>query len=215
VKIAVITSTYNTPSAWLDQCHESVRNQTIPCTHILVNDAGERADVERHADTAQIIHIPGPHGDGGNACRAMGGMLAICDGYDAITYLDSDNWYSPNHLETVMEMASGSGASVISCSRLIYTPMGDLMGECYETDPDHFIDTSCMLFMKPAFGAATYWACIPDPIKQQADRWVWQRIVQDSRLLRAHTHKPTVHFRSVYKCHYKHFGWLLPEYATK
>ncbi len=211
MRVAVVTSTFNTRTKWLDQCHESVIGQTVPCTHFIVNDGGDRQGVERHFETAQILHIPGPHQDGGNAARAMGGMEAICDRYDAITYLDSDNWYAPTHIETLVGLAASTGASVISSGRVLYTPEGELLGDCPEINPEFFIDASCMLFTKPAFGCAAYWACIPERYKYEGDRYIWKMVIQNAALLRAHSNQNTVNFRTLYKCHYRHFGKPFPE----
>ena len=67
--------------------------RTVPCTHIVVNDGGEPPEIADNART-QLIHLPTAHRDVGNAARAIGSVTAICQGFDALAYLDADNWYA-------------------------------------------------------------------------------------------------------------------------
>jgi hypothetical protein len=41
MRVAVITPSYRTPRAWLDQCVQSVADQSHRCTHFLVSDGDE------------------------------------------------------------------------------------------------------------------------------------------------------------------------------
>ena len=140
LRIAVITPCRNAPRAWLDQCRQSVLAQTLPCTHIMVNDGAELPDVDG-GGPMQIIHLPRPHQDAGNAARAIGSVSAICQGFNALAYLDADNWFEPNHLETLAVLHRASGAAVCSSTRNIYRPDGRLLGRCPEVDGEQFVDT--------------------------------------------------------------------------
>jgi hypothetical protein len=54
----------------------------------------------------------------GNTPRAIGGILADAYGFDAVTYLDADNWYDPAHVEDfVAAHEANKNISLISCRR--------------------------------------------------------------------------------------------------
>jgi hypothetical protein len=56
LKVAVVTPYYQEPQDWLIQCHESVANQSYPCTHIMVADGYSNELVGRLG----VLHIPLP-----------------------------------------------------------------------------------------------------------------------------------------------------------
>jgi glycosyltransferase involved in cell wall biosynthesis len=211
MRVAVITPCYNAPPPWLDQCRRSVLAQTFPCTHILVNDGGETPRVEA-GGAVQVAHLPGPHHDAGNAGRAVGSVLAICQGFDALTYLDADNWYEPRHLETLVAVHQASGAAVCSSGRALYAPDGTLLGPCPEVDGERFVDTNCLFLTAAAFRVVAAWYLVPRGHALAADRCVWQA-VKDLKLRRAHTHLPTVAYRTTWRVHFDHFGVAAPEGA--
>src|SRR5260370_6874125 len=78
MRVAVITPTYQTPRAWLDQCVRSVAEQSYRCTHFLVSDGDEALGPPGSADV-RFLRLPGPHADSGNAARPPGSSLAPCE----------------------------------------------------------------------------------------------------------------------------------------
>jgi hypothetical protein len=208
LRIAVITPCHNTPRAWLDQCRQSVLAQTIPCTHFLVNDGGEPPEAE-NGDRLQIVHLPRPHHDVGNAARAIGSVTAICQGFDALAYLDADNWYLPNHLESLAVLARATGAAVCSSTRNLYHPDGTFLGRCPEVDGEKFVDTNCLFLTSPAFRAVAAWYLVPKGKELAGDRVVWQTI-KNTQVPRAHTGLPTVAYRTNYRVHFDYFGVAAP-----
>jgi glycosyltransferase involved in cell wall biosynthesis len=208
LRIAVITPCHNTPQEWLDQCRRSVLAQTLPCTHILVNDGGEPPRVDE-SGSLQVVHLPRAHHDVGNAGRAVGSVTAICQGFDAVAYLDADNWYEPNHLETLAALHHASGADVCSSARNLYRPEGTLLGRCPEVDGEQFVDTNCLFLLSAAFAVVATWYLVPRGHVLAADREVWQTI-KNRNLRRAHTGLPTVAYRTNYRVHFDYFGVTAP-----
>lgn len=204
VKIAVITPSYNSHQAWLEQCLVSVASQTVPCTHFLVFDGGPIPPLA-NLDHVQLLTTSGPHRDTGNAARAIGSISAISKGFDAIAYLDADNWYEPNHLEMLVEMVRNTGAVVGSSSRTLFTLDGELLGKCPEVDGNRFVDTNCLFIGKPAFSVVAEWYMMPRTYVDVGDRVVWAK-VQQHDFRRAHHNHPTVNYRTSYRVHYEHFG---------
>jgi len=74
MKIAVITPYCGEPNDWLAECHESVKRQTHPTTHILVAD-GQPIDLVSSFDAQHII-LPITHRDYGDTPRALGSLSA-------------------------------------------------------------------------------------------------------------------------------------------
>ena len=208
LRIAVITPCCNTPQAWLDQCRQSVLAQTLPCTHILVNDGGEPPRIDP-GGSAQVIHLPRPHHDAGNAGRAIGSVTAICRHFDALAYLDSDNWYEPNHLESLAALHKTTGAVVCTSARNVYWLDGRLLGRCPEVDGERFVDTSCLFLTSAAFVVVASWYLAPRGQELAADRFVWQTI-KNLQLPCAHTGLPTVAYRTNYRVHFDYFGVTAP-----
>ncbi len=211
LRIAVITPCHNPPQAWLNQCRQSVLAQTLPCTHILVNDGGEPPLVDG-SGPVQIVHLPRPHQDVGNAGRAIGSVTAICQGFNALAYLDADNWYEPNHLETLAVLHRATGAAVCTSTRNIYRPDGTILGRCPEVDGEQFVDTNCLFLTFAAFAAVAAWYLVPSGQVLAGDRYVWQTL-KNMQLRRAHTGLPTVAYRTNYRVHFDYFGVAAPASA--
>lgn len=209
MRVAVITPYHDTPVVQFSKCCRSVTEQTVECTHFIIDD-GSTPPLRG----SEVIRLPHAHADTGNAARAIGSVSAICQGFDALAYLDSDNWYEPNHVETLLRLHEAHGVSVCSSSRHLYTPEGTLIGICPEVDGKTFVDTNCLMFTRAAFPAVAAWFMVPAPLKLRGDRFVWDQIVKN-KFSRAHTGLPTVAYRTNYKCHYEHFGLPVPEGARE
>ena len=123
MRVAVVTPYYRTPDAWLRMCHESVRAQSHTCTHILVAD-GVAQEIVQNFDCQHIVLSKG-HADYGDTPRAIGSMSAIGQGFDAITYLDADNWYEPNHIASLLELHRSTNAEVCTSMRNFHHVNGE------------------------------------------------------------------------------------------
>ena len=128
MRVAVISPYYETPLDWMRQCHESVLAQTHPCVQILVAD-GVPVD-ELDAWNAQHIRLPQHHADYGDTPRAVGSMSAIGQGFEAIAYLDADNWFAPEHIESLVRLHEETGADVCLSSRDLHRIDGSRLGPC-------------------------------------------------------------------------------------
>jgi acetyltransferase-like isoleucine patch superfamily enzyme len=197
----------------LKQCCESVRRQTVPATHILVSDGDP--SLELPDDSAiQLIRLPLCHEDCGNTPRAIGSLSAISQGFEAIAYLDADNWYEAHHLASLVTAAEGTGAAVCTSTRNLYQPDGTLLGRCIDIDGEQFVDTNCVMLRRPAFGSATTWAMIPRRYAAVGDRIFWQRL-RDRRYPRVYTNLPTVCYRTTWIQHYTHYQVMPPPFGKE
>ncbi len=207
MKVAVITPYYNTPDEWLLKCHHSVIAQTHPCTHILVADG--RSQTVTDALEAQHVCLPVNIGDYGDTPRGIGSVLAISQGFDAIAYLDADNWYSPEHVATLVALHQKSGAAVISSSRNLHRLDGTLLGLCPDVNGRDFVDTNCFFLTRAAFPVVPTWWMMAPHLHAIDDRAILANIRQRN-LSHAHSHVPTVAYRTAFKFHYLRFGETPP-----
>jgi glycosyltransferase involved in cell wall biosynthesis len=211
MKIAVVTPSYQPEDAVLVQCVDSVAAQTYPCTHILASDGPPHPLIE--ARSLNHIRLPQAHGPGGNLPRCFGALMAINQGYDAIAFLDDDNWFTPDHIETMVELYTRSDAVVCTASRTIHRWDGSLM-PVIDTwnDGVNNVDTSCLFLTRLAFPLVSNWAMMPPKLGPVCDRIYWQSI-QKQATPTSHAPAPTVCFRSLYKVHYEILGEPAPRGA--
>jgi tetratricopeptide (TPR) repeat protein len=204
MEVAVITPFHQTPRLWLNRCLASVACQTTACTHFLVCD-GDDPDPTGIPHGVQVLRLPQPHKDFGNAARAIGSVSAISQGFDAITYLDADNWYEPEHIQMLCAAHQRTGAVICSTGRKLFDLTGELLGICPEVDGETFVDTNCLFLTPRAFGLVAAWYLMPKSGVEVGDRIIWKAI-KDSKLKRTHLLQASVNYRTRHRFHYRFFG---------
>ena len=215
MKVAVITPYFNAHEEWLLKCHESVISQTHPCTHFMIADGRPQDIVDSW--NVQHIKLPVNHADYGDAPRGVGSVMAIAQRFDAIAYLDADNWYYPDHIASLIKLHRQTGAGVVSSTRNLYRLDGTLLGKCFEVDGERFVDNNCYFITRPAFHIVSVWWMMEllytgpngkGPWKQIHsidDRVFWAEVIR-LKLSRAHSGRATVAYRTAFMNHYRHFG---------
>jgi hypothetical protein len=208
MKVAVITPYYDEDEAILDACHQSVLKQTHPSVHFMISDGRPHPSVSRW----NVVHVqlPTAHGDNGDTPRCVGAVLAACEGFDAVAFLDADNWLQIDHVESLVTLARRTSAPVCVSSRSIHRFDGSLMiDRDRESDGEAHVDTSCLLITRPAFGSLPVWGGIPRIMSPVCDRIFWRHILH-RRYGVARTGRPTVAFRTRYTMHYDALGETPP-----
>ena len=207
MKVAIITPYYKESSEILARCHKSILDQTHSDTsHIFVAD-GFPNDI---VDSFNVVHLKLPnHNDYGDTPRALGGFSAVSLGYDAICFLDADNWLEPDHVATMVKKYYDTGSQVITATRNLYRIDGSKMGVCNESDGVNFNDTNCYFLSKPAFGAIAAWVLKDKKDGIIGDRIFWNT-VQRMNLTRSHCMMPTVNYTTTLAFHYEVFGETPP-----
>src|SRR5436189_944226 len=109
-RIVVITPYYKEPLAMLRECHESVLRQNPRPHHMMIADGFPRPEIDEW-DVGHV-RLPIAHGDNGNTPRSVGSVLARVQRFDFVAYLDADNWYHPQHVETLVHAHQTTGAPV-------------------------------------------------------------------------------------------------------
>lgn len=191
--------------------HESVLGQTLPCRHIMVADGLVRPEVE--AWDALHIVLDRSHGPFGCTPRFIGAERAVELGFDLICLLDADNWLRADHAETLAALHASSGADFLTCGRTLCRLDGSIMAVCPLTDPDRFVDTSCIAYARGAFPLLRAWVEMPDYAGIICDRWVLHH-AKGSGVSRAHTPEPTVFYRCGKAGIYRLFGEPIPPGAS-
>ena len=204
MRVAVITPYYQESRDVLAKCHQSVAAQSHPCTHFMVADGHPRPEVSEWA--VDHVILPAAHGDNGNTPRSIGSLTAINQGFDAIAYLDADNWFAPDHIASLAALHAKTGAAVCTSARTIHRGDGTFMyRDTAGSDGETFADTSCLFLTRAAFRLAPLWAMMPKALGPVCDRMIWKAIVARD-LPRAHTGQATLAFRSQYAAHYRHIN---------
>ena len=213
MKVAVVTPYYKEETAILRQCHDSVLSQAHLCQHILVADGHPQSWIEKNARTEHVI-LPLSNGDNGNTPRGIGSILAESWGFDAVAYLDADNWFAPSHIASLVQLCIETGAPVAASSRTYHKPDGSELAICEPEEDDHsHVDTSCFLITRAAFELFPIWF-MPKPLSPICDR-VFLRGVRQRGFRIAFTDKRTVAFRTQYAVHYRTAGLEPPPEAKE
>lgn len=208
MKIAVITPYYKEDDAILDQCHQSVRGQTMACDHFLVADGFPKPIVDRWQ--ARHMILPQPHADIGNMPRILGSLSAFNLGYDAVAFLDADNWYHPDHIERLVQLHTATGAVVCTSSRSMHRPDGSYMFDDDKNDGKRHVDSNCFFLTRPAIKILTRWAAMPRQLSPITDTVYWETIKR-ARLSHAHNKTPTVCYRTTWESDFKRMAEPMPE----
>lgn len=122
--ISILISVYN-EERFLDYCLQSVTQQTYTHLQIVVVDdgskdrSGEIADGWAQKDE-RIIVI---HQSNGGISRARNRSLEVAQG-EYITFVDSDDWISPNHIEELYRALVETDSEMASCGLMHHTQEG-------------------------------------------------------------------------------------------
>lgn len=100
--VAVITSTIGRPQ--LERAILSVQNQTYPCKHYIFVD-GEQfhqqaAEILKKFEHLVVTYLPMNTGANGWTNSSINAIAPFLVKEDIVCFLDDDNWFEPNHVET-------------------------------------------------------------------------------------------------------------------
>ncbi|MGD0633604.1 MAG: glycosyltransferase family A protein [Beijerinckiaceae bacterium] len=208
LKVAVVTPYYQEDDAVLSLCHESVLRQSYECHHILIAD-GHAKDLFETSPRTQHIRLPLSHGDNGNTPRAIGGILADRQGFDAVAYLDADNWYDTNHIEAMVAGQAARGDPLVACKRKFHDAAGHPLDmKEHEEEVYRHVDTSCWLVARPAFSLLRSWL-MPKALSPVCDRIFFHKVLHEGLRITAAGCR-TVNFRTNYLPHYQAAGAPVP-----
>ena len=174
MKVSVITAT--TGNARLADCIESVRNQTYKnIEHVVVVDGRSRWEsVSEILDALEfpngnnehVIVLPHPTGlNRFNGHRIYGGFSFLASG-DYIAWLDDDNEFTPNHIESLVRITEEKNLDWAYSLRQIVDSEGKFicnddcenLGKYKSVINDHFVDVNCFFVRRElAVNIAPVW----------------------------------------------------------
>ena len=203
--VAVITPYHDQTRKFIERCTECVRAQTVPCRHYLIVDGPANVCQCSPMDSDDIRHIVlgKCHDDHGNTPRGIGALLAISEGADAVCFLDPDNLYDPDHIETCVALAEKHpGTDFVIARRRIVLPDGTPVPG--EDEPiDQHVDTSCFFLLPGTFHIIPQQVLQPKVLSCVGDR-LFLAALEGLRCVA--TERPTVTYTSDYRAHYEAAG---------
>jgi glycosyltransferase involved in cell wall biosynthesis len=174
MKVSVITAT--TGGVRLADCIDSVRNQTYKnIEHYVIVDGSDRW--EQTSEILNAMEFPNgnnefvivlPHATGlnrFNGHRIYGGFSFLTNG-DYIAWLDDDNEFTPNHIESLVKITQEKQLDWAYSLRQIVDSKGEFicnddcenLGKYKSVLNDHFVDVSCFLVRRElAVNIAPIW----------------------------------------------------------
>ena len=166
-KVTVITPT--TGSHYLMDVLKSIDNQTYQnIEHLVVCDGNEHfnkvVQMMEGAGKSNLITLPFPTGkDQYNGHRIYGAMSFIGSG-DYFCFLDEDNWYDSNHIQSLVNTVKGYNWSyslrkiVDEKGQYICNDDCESLGKWPSILGDKFIDVGCFFIRRDmALRFAPYW----------------------------------------------------------
>jgi len=190
-RFAIVTPYYKEPPETIQRCIESVKRQTVAADHFLVADGFPQSWL----DDVGVNHIRlgHAHRDFGDTPRAIGGLVAVSQGYECIGFLDADNWYEDDHVEVCSAIANSVAPKpvdlVVAKRRMVR------MDGTHTTYPEEFghVDTSCYWFGEGAFHLIHYWLTIPSELAPIGDR-VFYQLIKSRKLSMREAPRITVNY---------------------
>lgn len=204
MRVAVITPYYKESLDVLIRCRDSVRTQTYKdTTHIIVADGHSNAMCKGW--NVEHFELPQSHNDAGATPRALAAISAFSRGYDAVAFLDADNWYDSDHIETMVDACKKhNAAGAIATRRIHAQDCSELYVDEIESNGENMVDTNTMFLTRQTLHLMTYWVVEPGQ-RLWSDRYFWNAIVQ-SKLSIVRSLKPTVAYVTKWAWHYQHAG---------
>lgn len=205
MKIAVITPYYDENIGTLLRSSDSVTSARHDVCQIFVNDGGSpHSDIDSWTNTQHIV-LPIRHNDAGATPRSIGALSAFSQGFDAVSFLDADNFYDFDHIDSMAEIQEFVKPDVISATRNICTQTGEILFVDYlESNGQDFCDTNCMWLTKKCMPFLSEWI-VPAADRLWSDRLFWTALTR-SNLVRYHNTLPTVNYCSRWAAHYQTAG---------
>lgn len=211
MKVAVVTPYHDENIDVLRRCNESVRNQSIAATHVMVGDGKARELIDRWK--CEHHKLPYAHADAGATPRAIGALSAFSRGYDVVMFLDADNWYEPEHVKTITEVFAQSDADAVIATRTIHALDGSAMYvDRIESNGENMIDTNGWALTRRCLPHLHAWIVEPQH-RLWSDRY-FDHAMRGSGLRIARCEIPTVAYVTKWAWHYQHAGWSIPDDAV-
>ena len=142
----------------------------------------------------------------------LGKLLA--EGFDAVCFLDADNWFEQDHVAACVAGAlDGSRPDyVIARRRFVRMDASVLPLQASEDDLNGHVDTSCLFLLRGAFHTIARWATMPRPLAGIGDR-VYAATLRSEGLRCVRIDRVTVNYLCTWASLFRQVGEDPPAYA--
>ncbi len=213
MKVAIVTPYYKEPREMIERCIRSVAAQDVPVTHFVVSDGHPQDWID--AEGVRHLRLGCSHGDFGNTPRSIGGILAASEGFDAIGFIDADNWLEPAHVSTCLRTAAEAGDEIdyVVARRRLVRNDGSVMNIQTRDDADGtHVDTNCFFMLPGSYHTLGQWGVMPKPLSLIGDRiFVGSLRAQGLRTVRCPD--VTVNYLCTWAYLFEAIGETPPDYA--
>ena len=212
MKVAMVTPYHTESAAVLTRCNDSVLAQTYTnVRHFMVGDGIMNPLVSTF--DADSYSLPHAHADAGATPRAMAALSAFSQGYDAVGFIDADNYLKPNHVETMVAVLQKSGADGIVATRVIHSQDDrEMYIDRVESNGENMIDTNSWFLTRNAMHLMSHWITTPGQ-QLWSDRH-FAKAVLDGGMRLVRCDEPTVVYVTRWAWHYQYAGWAVPDDAV-
>jgi len=155
---AVVTVTNGKRPEELEQCVQSVKKQSYPCTHYIVTDYWDSfLQIKKLYPHCRVCYWDDYVGGKDVEGRRLYAASAFLVNEDVVFFCNDDDWYKLNHVQSIMENIE-QGYDWVYTLRSVYDKEGnyllddncEALGElhdCYQAPGHRFVDW-CMWGMK-------------------------------------------------------------------
>jgi hypothetical protein len=156
------------------------------------------------------IILPKSHNDIGSTPRLIGSYHAIGLGCDAVAFLDADNWFRNDHIESLVNLFNSTNASFLYSNRNLCRLDDSILKIDNQSESPTFVDTNCMMFTRGGFHLLDKWVLMPPYGHLIGDR-VMTYFIKESGAKMAYSELPTVYYRCTKEGIYIANGEIPPE----
>jgi len=201
LSVAVVTSTIGRPT--LRKTIESVRGQTYKAVrhYVFAHGWEHHIKVETMLDDyayVEGVYLPNNNGKDGLSMAPVFALAPYVVNEDVVFYLDDDNWYEPDHIESLVSLIEEHNLDWAYSLRKIVDADGTFIcDDNCESLGMHFNATSHYLVDNSCYAVRTAIA------RQHSHAWYvpvvsdrnFQRVLMQSRLTAGTTGKHSVNYR--------------------
>lgn len=213
MKVAIITPYYKESRAMLERCLQSVRLQDMAVTHFVIADGYPQDWID--AVGVRHLRLDRAHADFGNTPRSVGGILAASEGYDAIGFIDADNWLEPDHASSCLQAAEAADTDIdyVVAQRRLCRIDGSVIPVMTSDDQDgSHVDTNCFFLLPGSFHTLGRWGVMPKPLSIVGDR-IYNNSLHAGGLSHVRNARVTVNYLCTWEVVFKAVRETPPDYA--
>jgi glycosyltransferase involved in cell wall biosynthesis len=151
LSVAVVTSTQGRST--ITRAIKSVQDQTRKATHYVFIHGADYSykTISYLEDDTVAVHLPHNNGGNGYAMAPVYALAPFVIKEDIIFYLDDDNWYEPDHIESLVTIIQDHDLGWAYSLRKIVDNNGDWICDdnceslgCHPNSHGHYlVDNSC------------------------------------------------------------------------